>query len=408
MGIKQYTYGYFMKNLIAPHGSNTLNPLFIEDSVQREDLINNSNDMKKLLLNSAAAANVVMLGAGYFTPLSGFMDKKNAISVANDMLTTEGLFWPIPIMNLTEDMNNIKVGDKIALLDPNMKDNPVIAIQQVSAIESFSDDEIKAMAEKIFGTTDTNHPGVKNFLSLGNTLISGDIKVLNFSYFPNEFPGTFATAPEIREMLIKAGWSKAVAFQTRNPMHRAHEELCKMALERLDADGVLIHMTLGKLKEGDIPGDIRNSAIAKMVEIYFPENTVIISGFGFDMLYAGPREALLHAVFRQNCGCSHLIVGRDHAGVGDYYGPFEAQEAFNLDVVKNSLKLEIFSADHTAFSKKLNKVVMMRDAKDHSKDDFVLLSGTKVREMLSNGQELPPEFARKEVAEILMKYYQSI
>ena len=397
-----------MKNLIAPHGSNTLNPLFIEDSVQREDLINNSNDMKKLLLNSAAAANVVMLGAGYFTPLSGFMDKKNAISVANDMLTTEGLFWPIPIMNLTEDMNNIKVGDKIALLDPNMKDNPVIAIQQVSAIESFSDDEIKAMAEKIFGTTDTNHPGVKNFLSLGNTLISGDIKVLNFSYFPNEFPGTFATAPEIREMLIKAGWSKAVAFQTRNPMHRAHEELCKMALERLDADGVLIHMTLGKLKEGDIPGDIRNSAIAKMVEIYFPENTVIISGFGFDMLYAGPREALLHAVFRQNCGCSHLIVGRDHAGVGDYYGPFEAQEAFNLDVVKNSLKLEIFSADHTAFSKKLNKVVMMRDAKDHSKDDFVLLSGTKVREMLSNGQELPPEFARKEVAEILMKYYQSI
>ena len=397
-----------MKNLIAPHGSNTLNPLFIKDSVQREDLINNSNDMKKLLLNSAAAANVVMLGAGYFTPLSGFMDKKNAITVANDMLTTEGLFWPIPIINLTEDTSNIKVGDEIALLDPNMRDNSVIAIQQVSAIESFSDDEIKSMAEKIFGTTDTKHPGVKNFLSLGNTLISGDIKVLNFSYFPNEFPGTFATAPEIREMLIKAGWSKAVAFQTRNPMHRAHEELCKMALERLDADGVLIHMTLGKLKEGDIPGDIRNSAIAKMVEIYFPENTVIISGFGFDMLYAGPREALLHAVFRQNCGCSHLIVGRDHAGVGDYYGPFEAQEAFNLDVVKNSLKLEIFSADHTAFSKKLNKVIMMRDAKDHSKDDFVLLSGTKVREMLSNGQDLPPEFARKEVAEILMKYYQSL
>ena len=397
-----------MKNLIAPHGSSTLNPLFIEDSIQRESLISSSNDMKKLLLNSAAAANVVMLGAGYFTPLSGFMDKKNAISVANDMLTTDGLFWPIPIINLTKDSSNIKIGDEVALLDPNMDGNPVMATQQVSAIEKFSDDEIKDMAEKIFGTIDTEHPGVANFLSLGNTLVSGDIKVLNFSYFPNEFPGTFATAPEIREMLIKAGWSKAVAFQTRNPMHRAHEELCKMALERLEADGVLIHMTLGKLKKGDIPGDIRNSAIAKMVEIYFPENTVIISGFGFDMLYAGPREALLHAVFRQNCGCSHLIVGRDHAGVGDYYGPFEAQEAFELDVVKNSLKLQIFSADHTSFSKKLNKVVMMRDAKDHSKDDFVLLSGTKVREMLSNGQELPPEFARKEVAEILMKYYQSI
>jgi len=397
-----------MKNLIAPHGSDSLNPLFIEDSSQRDSLTSKSKDMPQLLLNSAAAANVVMLGAGYFTPLSGFMDKKSAISVANDMLTAEGLFWPVPIINLTKDSKNIKVGDEIALLDPNMQGNPVIAIQQVSAIENLSDDEITAMVDKVFGTIDRNHPGVANFLSLGNTLISGDIKVLNYSYFPNEFPGTFATAPEIREMLTKAGWSKTVAFQTRNPMHRAHEELCKMALERLDADGVLIHMTLGKLKEGDIPGDIRNSAIAKMVEIYFPENTVIISGFGFDMLYAGPREALLHAVFRQNCGCSHLIVGRDHAGVGDYYGSFEAQEVFELDIVKNSLKLEIFSADHTAFSKKLNKVVMMRDVKDHSKDDFVLLSGTKVREMLSNGQELPPEFARKEVAEILMGYYQSL
>ena len=397
-----------MKNLIAPHGSDSLNPLFVEDSSQRDSLVSESKSMPQLLLNSAAAANVVMLGAGYFTPLSGFMDKKNAISVANDMLTAEGLFWPVPIINLTKNSSNIKMGDKIALLDPNMQGNPVIAVQQVSAIETLSDDEITAMTDKIFGTTDKEHPGVANFLSLGNTLISGDIKVLNYSYFPNEFPGTFATAPEIREMLTKAGWSKTVAFQTRNPMHRAHEELCKMALERLDADGVLIHMTLGKLKEGDIPGDIRNSAIAKMVEVYFPENTVIISGFGFDMLYAGPREALLHAVFRQNCGCSHLIVGRDHAGVGDYYGPFEAQEVFELDVVKNSLKLEIFSADHTAFSKKLNKVIMMRDAKDHSKDDFVLLSGTKVREMLSNGQELPPEFARKEVAEILMGYYQSL
>ena len=397
-----------MKNLIEPHGSDSLNPLFVKDSAQRDSLVNKSKSMPQLLLNSAAAANVVMLGAGYFTPLSGFMNKKNAISVANDMLTTEGLFWPVPIINLTKDSGNIKIGDEIALLDPNMEGNPVIAIQQVSAIESLSSDEITAMADKVFGTIDKTHPGVANFLSLGNTLVSGDIKVLNYSYFPNEFPGTFATAPEIREMLTKAGWAKTVAFQTRNPMHRAHEELCKMALERLDADGVLIHMTLGKLKEGDIPGDIRNSAIAKMVEIYFPENTVIISGFGFDMLYAGPREALLHAVFRQNCGCSHLIVGRDHAGVGDYYGPFEAQEVFELDVVKNSLKLEIFSADHTAFSKKLNKVIMMRDAKDHSKDDFVLLSGTKVREMLSNGQELPPEFARKEVAEILMEYYQSL
>jgi len=397
-----------MKNLIAPHGSDTLKPLYIEDSSERKSLIKASENMPHLLLNSAAAANAVMLGAGYFTPLGGYMDKKNATSVSENMITSDGLFWPVPIINLSNNIDGINVGDEIALLDPNVEGNPVLAIQKVSAIEKLSSEEVESMADKIFGTTDKEHPGVANFLSLGNNLISGKIKVLNFSYFPKEFPGTFATAPEIREMLSKAGWSTTVAFQTRNPMHRAHEELCKMALDRINADGVLIHMTLGKLKAGDIPGDIRNAAIAKMVEIYFPENTVIISGFGFDMLYAGPREALLHAVFRQNAGCTHLIVGRDHAGVGDYYGPFEAQEIFESDVVKNSLKLKIFSADHTAYSKKLNEVVMMRDVKDHSKEDFVLLSGTKVREMLSNGEELPQEFARKEVAEILMKYYQSL
>ena len=397
-----------MKNLIVPHGSETLKPLYIEDLSQRTSKIEGAENMPKLLLNSAAAANAVMLGAGYFTPLKGYMDKNNAMSVAEKMLTEEGLFWPIPIINLSESIDGFEIGDEVALLDPNVEGTPILATQKISAIEKLADEEVKYLADKIFGTTELEHPGVANFLSLGNYLISGTIEVLNFSYFPSEFPGTFATAPEIRAMLAKAGWNTTVAFQTRNPMHRAHEELCKMALNRLDADGVLIHMTLGKLKQGDIPGDVRNAAIEKMVELYFPENTVIISGFGFDMLYAGPREALLHAVFRQNAGCTHLIVGRDHAGVGDYYGPFEAQEIFESEVVKNSLKLKIFSADHTAYSKKLNEVVMMRDVQDHQMDDFVLLSGTKVREMLSNGEELPKEFARKEVAEILMKYYQSL
>ena len=368
-----------MKNLIEPHGSSTLNPLFIEDIQKRERILQDADNMKKVLINSAAAANVVMLGAGYFNPLEGFMGKNDAFSVAENLVTENGLFWPIPIINLTKIDDNFAVGEKIALLDPNIEGNPIIAVQEISEITSLNDDELQLLTHKIFGTTDTDHPGVANFLSLGNVMLAGNIQVLNYSYFPEDFPGTFYTAPEIRDMLAKANWGTTVAFQTRNPMHRAHEELCKMALERVEADGVLIHMTLGKLKDGDIPGDIRNKAIEKMVELYFPENTVMITGFGFDMLYAGPREALLHAVFRQNCGCTHLIVGRDHAGVGDYYGPFEAQENFDLDIVKKSLKLKIFSADHTAYSKKLNKVVMMRDVKDHNKDDFVLLSGTKVR-----------------------------
>ena len=398
-----------MTNLVAPHGSDILKPLIIKDKSEKDNIITQSKKLHQLKLNSAAAANAVMLAAGYFTPLEGYMNKKDALSVSENMVTTNGLFWPVPIINLTkEDITGVSVGDEIALLDPNVEGNPVLAIQSIETIEKISDEDLALMAKNIFGTNDIEHPGVKNFTSLGNTLISGSIKVLNYSYFPSDFPNTFATAEEIRKKLSDSGWTKVVAFQTRNPMHRAHEELCKMALERLSADGVLIHMTLGKLKEGDIPGDIRDAAIRKMVEIYFPNNTAIISGFGFDMLYAGPREALLHATFRQNCGCSHLIVGRDHAGVGDYYEPFAAQEIFDNEIVKKSLKIEIFAADHTAFSKKLNKVVMMRDVDDHSKDDFVLLSGTKVREMLSNGEDLPAEFARKEVADILKSYYQSL
>jgi sulfate adenylyltransferase len=205
----------------------------------------------------------------------------------------------------------------------------------------------------------------------------------------------------------KLGWQKVVAFQTRNPMHRAHEELCRMAYNDVKADGILIHMLLGRLKPGDIPADVRDACIRKMVELYFEPNTVMITGYGFDMLYAGPREAVLHALFRQNTGCTHFIVGRDHAGVGDYYGPFDAQTIFTDEVPKGALEIEIYMADHTAWSKKLGRVVMMRDVPDHTKDDFVLLSGTKVRAMLSEGQAPPPEFSRPEVAKILMGYYQS-
>ena len=189
-------------------------------------------------------------------------------------------------------------------------------------------------------------------------------------------------------------------------MHLAHEELCRMAMDRLDADGCVIHMLLGKLKKGDIPADVRDACIRKMVEEYFPANSVMVTGYGYDMLYAGPREAVLHAVFRQNMGATHLIVGRDHAGVGDYYGAFDAQSIFD-GIPEGALEIDIFRADHTAYSKKLNRVVMMNEADDHEKDDFILLSGTKVREMLGQGIAPPPEFSRPEVAQILMDYYQS-
>ena len=393
--------------MIKPHGSDTLNPLFVYDSEKHHELMREAESLPSLLLNSAAAANAVMMGAGYFNPLQGFMDLADALSVAENMHTADGLFWPVPVLNLSNDVSAIEGASRIALRDPNTEGNPVMAIMDVDKIEQVSDEQISFMAGEIFGTLDPEHPGVATFSSLGNHLISGNIQVLSFSYFLNDFPDTFRTAVEIRNEISERGWEKVVAFQTRNPMHRAHEELCRMAMERLGADGCVVHMLLGKLKKGDIPAPVRDACIRKMVEVYFPKNSVMVTGYGFDMLYAGPREAVLHAVFRQNMGATHLIVGRDHAGVGDYYGAFDAQTIFAEKVPAGALDIEIFNADHTAFSKKLGRVVMMNEAEDHSKDDFILLSGTKVREMLGNGIAPPPEFSRPEVAQILMDYYQS-
>ncbi|HQQ74607.1 MAG TPA: sulfate adenylyltransferase [Pseudomonadales bacterium] len=394
--------------MIKPHGSDTLKPLYVTDAAERAKLTAEAATLPSLLISSAAAGNAVMLAAGYFTPLNGYMNLADSLSVAEKLHTTEGLFWPVPIVNVVKDVSGIAGAKRIALRDPNVEGNPVIAIMNVDAIDEASDDQMRFMAEKIFGTLDDKHPGVSVFLNAGRLLVSGSIQVLNYSYFPEEFPDTFRTATEIRSEIEKRGWKKVVAFQTRNPMHRAHEELCRMAQERLGADGIVIHMLLGKLKDGDIPADVRDACIRKMVDVYFPANTVMITGYGFDMLYAGPREAVLHAIFRQNMGTNYLIVGRDHAGVGDYYGPFDAQTIFDESVPAGALQIEIFRADNTAFSKKMNCVVMMREAPDHTPDDFITLSGTKVRQMLGQGLAPPPEFSRPEVAKILMEYYQAI
>lgn len=396
-----------MSKLIEPHGSAELNPLFVYDARENERLQHEARSLPSIVISSAAAANAVMLGAGYFNPLTGYMAKADALSVAERMMTTGGLFWPVPVMNLVKDAGGIKAGSRIALKDPNVEGNPVLAIMDVAAVETLSDADLAMVTEKVFRTADPKHPGVAALAAQGKVLLSGPIKVLNFSYFQTEFPDTFRTAVEIRNEIMERGWKKVVAFQTRNPMHRAHEELCRMAMERLGADGLVIHMLLGKLKEGDIPANVRDAAIRKMVEVYFPPNSAMITGYGFDMLYAGPREAVLHAVFRQNMGATHLILGRDHAGVGDYYGPFDAQTVFD-DIPAGALKIDTFKADNTAYSKKLNKVVMMREAPGHTKDDFINLSGTKVREMLGQGIAPPPEFSRPEVAKILIEYYHAL
>jgi len=394
--------------MIKPHGSDTLNPLYVADDAKRASLEAEAKGLKSIVVCSQAAANAVMLGSGYFNPLTGFMDLDDAMLTAEKMVTKDGVFFPVPVVNVVEDASGIEPGMRIALLDPNISGNPALAIQTVDKVETATDEQMKFMTEKVYRSTDMDHPGVKAFNTVGKIFISGPIEVLNYSYFARDFPETFRTAMEIRELIAKNGWEKVVAFQTRNPMHRAHEELVRMAMERENADGAVIHMLLGKLKPGDIPADVRDAAIRKMAELYFPPNSVEITGYGYDMLYAGPREAVLHAVFRQNMGATHLIVGRDHAGVGDYYGPFDAQTIFHDEVPEGALEIKIFEADHTAYSRELGEVIMMREAPEgHKKESFVFLSGTKVREMLSNGEDLPPEFARPEVAKILMGFYQS-
>lgn len=394
--------------MISPIGADTLKPLFVYDSEKHHALMHEANSLASVVISSQAAGNAVMMGGGYFTPLTGFMNVADAMGCAEKMTMTNGHFFPVPVLCLLENVDAIKGAKRIALRDPNVEGNPVLAIMDVDAIETVTDAQMTTMTQKVYGTQDPEHPGVAAFNAQGRNAVSGSIQVLNFSYFQSDFPDTFRTAVEIRNEIKERGWKKVVAFQTRNPMHLAHEELCHMAMERLGCDGLVIHMLLGKLKKGDIPAPVRDAAIRKMVEIYFKPNSAMVTGYGFDMLYAGPREAVLHAYFRQNMGATHFIIGRDHAGVGDYYGAFDAQTIFDNEVPKGALQIEIFRADHTAWSKKLNKVVMMCEAPDHTKEDFVLLSGTKVREMLGNGIAPPKEFSRPEVAQILIDYYQSL
>ena len=395
--------------MIKPYGSEILTPLYVKEESRRKILLDEAEKIPSVVISSAAAANAVMLGGGYFNPLKGYMNLTEVLGVAERMQMSSDLLWPTPVVNLLRGdllSEEIMSARRITLCDPNIEGDPAIAIQSVDNIERISEEQIRLVSEQIYGTSSCEHPGVAEFVDSGDTLISGPIEVLNYSYFSTDFPDTFKTAVEIRNEIKERGWESVVAFQTRNPMHRAHEELCRMAQKELNADGILVHMLLGKLKKGDIPADVRNASIRKMVELYFPENTVMIAGYGFDMLYAGPREAVLHAIFRQNSGCSHLIVGRDHAGVGDYYGAFDSQTIFDR-LPDGVLQIEIFRGDHTVWCHKCEKVMMMRDC-PHGKEDYLLLSGTRVREILAKGKNLPPEFSRPEVAEILSEYYQTL
>ncbi len=272
--------------MIKPIGSDTLLPLFVSDETAREALIDEALQLPSMIVSSATAANAVMLGGGYFTPLTGYMNLADAISVADRMQLEDGRFFPVPILNLVDSVavtgdKKISTGDRIALRDPNVDGNPVIAIQQVESIETLDSEQLTHITEKVYRTLDPQHPGVAAFTTQGRIAISGPIEVLNYSYFETDFGDTFKTAVQIRDDIKQRGWQRVVAFQTRNPMHLAHEELCHMAMQRLDCDGLVIHMLLGQLKPGDIPADVRDNAIRTMVDLYFEANSAMVTGYGF-------------------------------------------------------------------------------------------------------------------------------
>ena len=385
-----------MSNLVPPHGSKKLKTLALHGSERKSEL-KKAESLPRLMCSSREFGDVVMLGIGGFTPLDGFMNRADWQSVCDNMTMKNGLFWPIPITLSTND-KTIKEDQEVAIVYE--KTNEIIATMVIT--EKYTIDK-EHECNTVYKTTDMEHPGVVLVMSQGEYNLAGPIKVLSDGGFPSQYGNLYMTPSETRAYFDNKGWSSIAAFQTRNPMHRSHEYLAKIAIEI--CDGVMIHSTLGELKPGDIPAEVRSEAISTLIENYFVDNTVLQSGYPLDMRYAGPREALLHALFRQNYGCSHLIVGRDHAGVGDYYGPFDAHNIF--DEIDDGLVTQPLKIDWTFWCNKCAGMSSMKTC-PHSHEDRLLLSGSKLRHLLSENLDVPDNFSRPEVLEILRKYYSGI
>ena len=384
--------------LVKPHGKKKkLLPLLLSGPALQKEL-KKAKSLKQLKISSRETADLVMMGIGAFTPLMGFMGKKDWKGVCDKYKMADGTFWPVPVTlsASTEFANSLKKNEEITLVDE--ESGSVMATMKVT--EKYAIDKAHE-CKQIFRTVDMEHPGVKKVMGQPDVNLAGPVKVLSEAHYADTFKGIYMTPAQTRKMFEEKGWSKIAAFQTRNPMHRSHEYLAKIAIETMD--GVLIHQILGKLKEGDIPADVRADAINTLMDKYFVKDSSIQCGYPMEMRYAGPREALLHALFRQNFGCSHLIVGRDHAGVGDYYGPFDAQKIFD-DIPANALETVPLKIDHTFYCFKCDGMASMRTC-PHQKEDRLMLSGTKLRKMLSEGENVPDHFSRPEVLEILKKYY---
>ena len=384
--------------LVNPHGPEKKLKLLLLQGKELQGERERAKTLPHVRMNSRETSDLIMMAIGAFTPLAGFMGRADWKGVCAEYRTGQGFFWPIPITLSTskEQSNSLREGQEVGLVDEETGDLlGSLTVQERYAIDKAHE------CQQIFKTTDPEHPGVAKVMGQGEVNLAGPVKVFSESYYPEMFKGVYLRPTETRRIFEQKGWSTVAALQLRNPMHRSHEYLAKVAIET--CDGVLIHQLVGKLKPGDIPAEVRVKAVNALVEKYFVNDTCIQAGYPMEMRYGGPREALLHAVFRQNYGCSHLIVGRDHAGVGEYYGPFDAHRIFD-EIPKGSLELQPLKMDWTFYCYRCDGMASMRTC-PHGKDDRMLLSGTMLRKMLSSNDEVPEHFSRPEVLAILKEHY---
>jgi sulfate adenylyltransferase len=386
-----------MPQLVSPHGSQTVKPLLLPEA-ERAEARKRAENLRKIPLDSRAVSDVLMLAMGAYTPLAGFMGHDDWRRSCLEMKLTDGLFWPIPITLPVDQAlaDAVQAGDEVNLIDA--ESDATLAVMKVA--EKYAINK-QLEAVHVYRTSDPKHPGVAKVLAQGEVNLAGSVAAVNEGEYPTRYPDLYIRPTEARALFLQRGWSKVAAFQTRNPMHRSHEHLVKIAVEV--SDGVFIHQVLGKLKAGDIPAEVRTRAIAAMIDNYFRPGTVVQAGYPIEMRYAGPREALLHALIRQNFGCSHLIVGRDHAGVGTYYGPFDSQRAFD-QLWDGALQTKALKFDVTFYCRKCYGMATAKTC-PHDPQFHVSISGTQQRQMLSTDAAIPPEFSRPEVVAILKEYY---
>ena len=388
-----------MTNLVPPHGAGVLKPLLISEDLRAQEM-SRAESLVKIPMSSCEVCDLLLLSMGAYTPLDGFMKQADWRGVCEDMRLADGLFWPIPVtLSANKTLaNEIEIGQEVALIDGET--------QQIMGILMVQDKYIPDLAlqcDKVFGTKDKSHPGVAKVMAQPSVNLGGSIKVIEEGWFPDEFGDLYIRPEESRALFNQMGWSKVAAFQTRNPMHRSHEFLVKIAIDV--TDGVFIHQVLGKLKPGDIPAPVRVEAIKVMVDKYFKDNIAVQAGYPIEMRYAGPREALFHALIRQNFGCSHLIVGRDHAGVDDFYGPFDAHHIFDT-LWEGALITQPLKIDITFYCEVCDGMATAKTC-PHNEKFRINVSGTRQRQMLSNGEEISTKFARPEVVTVLRKFYDS-